>query len=60
MAMVCEQVEIGTNHCLQWVEMVPPTLLPELTLEQGNAIGFACLLVFATVFVVKMCIKALK
>ena len=60
MAMVCENVEIGTNHCLQWVEMVQPTLLPNLTLAEGNAIGFACLLVFATVFVVKMCIKALK
>lgn len=60
MAMVCEQVEIGTNHCLQWVEMVPPTLLPKLTLVEGNAIGFACLLVFATVFVIRMCIKALK
>ena len=60
MAMVCEQVEIGTNHCLQWVEMVPPTLLPKLTLLEDNTIGFACLLVFATVFVIKMCIKALK
>ena len=60
MAMVCEQVEIGTNHCLQWVEMVSPTLLPKLTLLEGNTIGFACLLVFATVFVIKMCIKALK
>lgn len=59
MAMVCLNVEVTTNHCLQWAEMVQPTLLPQLTLVQGNAIGFACLMVFATVFVVKMCIKAL-
>nr|DAR30265.1 MAG TPA: hypothetical protein [Inoviridae sp.] len=60
MALVCQNVEITTNQCLEWVEMVPPTLLPKLTLVEGNAIGFACLLVFATVFVIRMCIKALK
>ena len=60
MAMVCQNVEVTTNHVVQWVEIVPPTLLPELTLVESNTIGFACRLVFATVFVVKMCIKALK
>ncbi len=60
MAMVCQNVDVATNHCLQWVEMVQPMLLPELTLAEGNTIGFACLLVFATVFVIKMCRKALK
>lgn len=60
MAMVCKTVEVETNHCLQWVEFIQPTLLPELTLIEGNTIGFACLMVYATVFVIKMCIKALK
>lgn len=60
MALICEQLDSSTNQCLVWVEMVPPTLLPKLTLLEGNTIGFACLLVFATVFVIKMCIKALK
>ena len=58
MALVCNQLDIATNQCLVWVEQ--STILPSLTLAEGNAIGFACLLVFATVFVIKMCIKALK
>lgn len=60
MALICEQLDSSTNQCLVWVEFTQPSLLPNLTLAEGNAIGFACLLVFATVFVVKMCIKALK
>lgn len=58
MALVCNQLDSNTNQCLVWVEQ--PTVLPKLTLAEGNAIGFACLLVFATVFVIRMCIKALK
>lgn len=58
MALACNQLDSTTNQCLQWVEI--PTLLPKLTLAEGNAIGFACLLVFATVFVIKMCKQALK
>lgn len=58
MALVCNQLDSTTNQCLVWVEQ--PTVLPKLTLVEGNAIGFACLLVFATVFVINMCIKALK
>ncbi|QPF36775.1 hypothetical protein H0S58_06495 [Acinetobacter sp. TTH0-4] len=58
MALVCNQLESNTNQCLEWVEQ--PTLLPKLTLAEGNAIGFACLLVFATVFVIKMCIRTIK
>lgn len=60
MALICEQLDSSTNQCLVWVEFVQPFFLPELTLEQGNAIGFACLLVFATVFVIKACIRMLK
>ncbi len=60
MALICEQLDSSTNQCLVWVEFTQPLLLPELTLEQGNAIGFACLLVFATVFVIKACIRMLK
>lgn len=59
MALICEQLDSSTNQCLVWVEFVQPTLLPKLTLAQGNAIGFACLLVFATVFVINKCKKAL-
>lgn len=58
MTYVCNQLDTATNVCLSWVEQ--STILPKLTLVEGNAIGFACLLVFATVFVIKMCIKALK
>ena len=60
MALICEQLDSSTNQCLVWVEFLQPTLLPKLTLEQGNAIGFACLLVFATVFVIRSCISMLK
>ena len=58
MALVCNQLDSTTNQCLEWVEM--PTVLPKLTLVEGNTIGFACLMVFATVFVIKKCIKALN
>ena len=58
MALVCNQLDSTTNQCLQWVEM--PTVLPKLTLVEGNTIGFSCLMVFATVFVIKKCIKALN
>ena len=58
MALICNQLDINTNQCLEWAEM--PTVLPKLTLLEGNSIGFACLTVFATVFVIKMCIKALR
>lgn len=57
MALVCNQLYTITNQCREWVEM--PTVLPKLTLVEGNTIGFACLMVFATVFVIKKCIKAL-
>lgn len=60
MALICQQLDSSTNQCLVWVEFIQPSVLPKLTLIEGNAIGFACLLVFATVFVIKMCIKALK
>lgn len=58
MAKLCEQVDQITNHCLVWVDYQP--VFPKLTLLEGNQIGFACLLVFATAFVLKMCIKALN
>lgn len=60
MAKMCEIVDQASMQCLKWVDYVQPTLMPKLTLEQGNLIGFACLMVFATVFVIKMCIKTLK
>ena len=60
MALICEQLDSSTNQCLVWVEFIQPSVLPKLTLAEGNAIGFACLLVFATVYVIKMCIKALQ
>ncbi len=60
MALICNQLDTTTNQCLEWIELAQFSVLPKLTLAEGNAIGFACLLVFATVFVIKMCIKALK
>lgn len=60
MALICQEIDYSTNQCLVWAEFTQPAFLPQLTLIEGNAIGFACLLVFATVFVIKMCIKALK
>lgn len=58
MALVCNQIDTTTNECLEWVEM--PQLMPKLTLADGNTIGFACLMVFATVFIIKKCIHALN
>ena len=58
MALVCNQIDTTTNECLESVEM--PQLMPKLTLAEGNNIGFACLMVFATVFIIKKCIQALN
>lgn len=59
MSYVCKTLDSATMTCLEWVELATIQFFPKLTLEQGNAIGFACLLVFATVFVINKAKKAL-
>ena len=59
MSFVCKTLDQTTNSCLEWVENQSTQFFPKLTLAEGNAIGFACLLVFATVFVINKIKRAI-